>query len=122
MLFNWVHGKHYDWCYGVCHWSNWVYSLCRAIRLVNRPSIPITHKLYPNRVGFFLLYIMEKIFSNVIDSERWESVIEVVPHIEAQKHLNQWRHEYAIMILSCVPVDNQLTYLSVMRIRKTKGQ
>ncbi len=90
--------------------------------MVNRPSIPITHKLCPNRVGFFLLYIMEKIFSNVIDSDRWESVIEVVPHSEAQKHLNQWRHEYAIMVLSCTPVSATETYLSVMRVRKTKGQ
>ena len=86
-------------------------------------SYRYAHKKEPElhrALSFFLFCIvMEKVFSNVIDSPKWESVIEVVSHSEAQKHLNQWRHEYAIMILSCTPVSPTETYLSVMRVRKT---
>jgi len=65
---------------------------------------------------------MEKSFVNVIDSHKWESVIEVDLHSEVQKKLNQWRHEYAIMIIACQPLDKSHTYLSIMRVRKTKPQ
>lgn len=73
-------------------------------------------------VGFFLFVTMEKTFVNVIDSHKWESVIEVDLHCEIQKKLNQWRHDYAIMIIACQPLDQSLTYLSIMRVRKTKPQ
>lgn len=65
---------------------------------------------------------------NIIDSPEWESVIEVLSHTEVQKHLNQWRHTYDIVILTCEPVFNAdhhrladtpayktHTYLSIMR-------
>lgn len=52
---------------------------------------------------------------NIIDSRDWESVIEIVPHKEAQKHINQWKHEYDLMIITCVPLGAEATYLSVMR-------
>ena len=58
---------------------------------------------------------------NIIDSPEWESVIERVTSAEAQKHLNQWRHEYYIIVLSCVPwgrADFPSTYLSILRKKK----
>lgn len=48
-------------------------------------------------------------------SKNWECVIEVVPHIEAQKHINQWRHQYDIQIIECKPINATETYLSVLR-------
>ena len=65
---------------------------------------------------------MAKSFVNVIDSPRWESVIEVDLHSNIQKKLNTWRHEYAIMIIACQPLDKSHTYLSIMRVRKAKTQ
>ena len=62
---------------------------------------------------------MEKnIGMNIIDSKDWECVIEVEFHIKVQTKLNQWRHEYDIIILACTPVDERLTYLSIMRKRR----
>lgn len=61
---------------------------------------------------------------NIIDSPEWESVIEVNLHTEIQKKLNQWRHDYDLIILSCVPVVNPSaggrsdTYLSLMRKKR----
>lgn len=48
-------------------------------------------------------------------SKNWECVIEVVPHIEAQKHINQWRHQYDIQIIECKPINATETYLCVLR-------
>lgn len=60
---------------------------------------------------------------NIIDSKDWESVIEITSHQEAQKHLNQWRHEFDLMILSCVPIATgnsfPQTFLSVMRRKRS---
>jgi len=54
-----------------------------------------------------------------IDSPDWESVIEVVQHSDAQKHLNQWRHSYYVRIIHCAPVLESTgfhkTYLSILR-------
>jgi hypothetical protein len=62
---------------------------------------------------------MEKnIGMNIIDSKDWECVIEVEFHIKIQTKLNQWRHEYDMIILACTPVDERRTYLSLMRKRR----
>lgn len=62
---------------------------------------------------------MEKnIGFNIIDSKEWECVIEVNIHIQIQTKLNQWRHEYDMIILSCAPVDGRHTHLSVLRKRR----
>jgi hypothetical protein len=66
---------------------------------------------------------MEKnIGFNIIDSPEWESVIECVTSIEAQKHLNQWRHEYHIIVLACLPWGQDAnfpkTYMSILRKKK----
>lgn len=62
---------------------------------------------------------MEKnIGFNIIDSKEWECIIEVEIHIQIQTKLNQWRHEYDIIILSCAPVDSRHTHLSIMRRRR----
>ena len=60
---------------------------------------------------------------NIIDSKEWESVIEFDTHTEIQKHLNQWRHEYDLIIINCSPMiqpngNFSYTYLSVMRRRR----
>ena len=59
---------------------------------------------------------------NIIDSPEWESVIECVTSSEAQKHLNQWRHQYQIIVLACLPVGQDpnfpKTYLSVLRKKR----
>lgn len=62
---------------------------------------------------------MEKnIGFNIIDSKEWECVIEVSIHIQIQTKLNQWRHEYDMIILSCAPVDDRHTHLSLMRRKR----
>lgn len=55
---------------------------------------------------------------NIIDSKEWECVVEVSIHIQIQTKLNQWRHEYDMIILSCAPVNERLTHLSLMRKRR----
>jgi hypothetical protein len=62
---------------------------------------------------------MEKnIGMNIIDSKEWECVVEVSIHIQIQTKLNQWKHEYDMIILSCTPVNERLTHLSLMRKRR----
>ena len=68
------------------------------------------------------MYSMDKnVGFNIIDSKEWESVIEVTTHSEAQMHLNQWRHSFDIIIITCIPVpytevtDYYDTYLSILR-------
>mgnify|MGYP003333178204 FL=1 len=60
---------------------------------------------------------------NIIDSKEWESVIEIDNHVTIQKHLNQWRHDYDLIIITCIPMIHPTgnwtdTYLSVMRRRR----
>jgi hypothetical protein len=62
---------------------------------------------------------MEKnIGMNIIDSKDWECIIEVNIHIQIQTKLNQWKHEYDMIILSCAPVSERHTHLSIMRKRR----
>lgn len=62
---------------------------------------------------------MEKnIGFNIIDSKEWECIITVDTPIQIQTKLNQWRHEYDMIILSCAPVTERQTHLSIMRKRR----
>lgn len=62
---------------------------------------------------------MEKnIGFNIIDSKEWECVIEVDVPVQIQTKLNQWRHQYDMIILSCTPVSERQTHLSLMRRKR----
>ena len=60
---------------------------------------------------------------NIIDSNEWESVIEIDNHSVIQKKLNQWKNDYDLIIITCIPMvlpngSWTNTYLSVMRRRR----
>ena len=66
---------------------------------------------------------MDKQLHFIIDSPEWESVIEVGSNSEIQKHLNQWRHQFDIVILNCSAFGEDkgfATYLSIMRRPRAK--
>lgn len=58
------------------------------------------------------------VISGTIGNNDWEYVIERVIDSEAQKHLNQWRHNYHIEIVAMEPVGNSQTYLAIRRMKK----
>lgn len=53
-----------------------------------------------------------------VSQSDWEYVIERVFDSEAQKHLNQWRHNYHIDIVVMRPVGVNKTYLVIRRMKK----
>ena len=52
---------------------------------------------------------------NMIYSQEWSFIVDVDHNVKIQTKLNQWRHSYDIIIVTCIPVDERTTYLAIWR-------